>query len=38
VLWWQGPTLLNPLAVGLGFDGSRIFYEPLAAHASDLAA
>ena len=33
VLWWQGPTLLNPhLAVGTkDQDGSRIFYEPLAA-------
>ncbi len=37
VLWWQGPTLLNPhIAVGLkDLDGSRIFYEPLAAYASD---
>jgi len=33
VLWWQGPTLLNPhFAVGTkDQDGSRIFYEPLAA-------
>jgi peptide/nickel transport system substrate-binding protein len=32
VLWWQGPTLLNPhFAVGQkDQDGSRIFYEPLA--------
>ena len=32
VLWWQGPTLLNPhFAVGTkDLDGSRIFYEPLA--------
>jgi peptide/nickel transport system substrate-binding protein len=32
LLWWQGPTLLNPhFAVGLkDADGSRIFYEPLA--------
>jgi peptide/nickel transport system substrate-binding protein len=32
VLWWQGPTLLNPhFAVGTkDQDGSRIFYEPLA--------
>jgi peptide/nickel transport system substrate-binding protein len=37
VLWWQGPTLLNPhIAVGLkDLDGSRIFYEPLAAYESD---
>jgi peptide/nickel transport system substrate-binding protein len=34
VLWWQAPTLLNPhFAVGTkDQDGSRIFYEPLAAH------
>jgi peptide/nickel transport system substrate-binding protein len=33
VLWWQGPTLLNPhFAIGTkDQDGSRIFYEPLAA-------
>ena len=33
VLWWQAPTLLNP-HFGTGtkdLDGSRIFYEPLAA-------
>jgi peptide/nickel transport system substrate-binding protein len=32
VLWWQGPTLLNPhFAVGTkDQDGSRVFYEPLA--------
>jgi peptide/nickel transport system substrate-binding protein len=33
VLWWQAPTLLNP-HFGVGTkdtDGSRIFYEPLAA-------
>src|SRR5947207_5940487 len=32
-LWWQGATLLNPhFAVGTkDQDGSRIFYEPLAA-------
>jgi peptide/nickel transport system substrate-binding protein len=31
VLWWQGPTLLNPhFATGTkDQDGSRIFYEPL---------
>src|SRR3989304_1757993 len=31
VLWWQGPTILNPhLAIGVkDGDGSRIFYEPL---------
>ncbi len=33
VLWWQGATLLNPhFASGIkDQDGSRIFYEPLAA-------
>src|SRR5262249_54189612 len=33
VLWWQGPTLLNPLfAVGTrDGEGSGVFYEPLAA-------
>src|SRR5687767_185022 len=33
LLWWQGPTLLNPhLAQGAkDQEGSRIFYEPLAA-------
>ncbi len=33
VLWWQSPTLLNPhFAVGTkDQDGSRVFYEPLAA-------
>jgi peptide/nickel transport system substrate-binding protein len=37
LLWWQGPTLLNPhFAVGLkDADGSRIFYEPLAAWDPD---
>src|ERR1700744_3230289 len=32
VLWWQGPTLLNPhFAVGTKDpDGPRLFYEPLA--------
>src|SRR5260370_16651576 len=32
VLWWQGPTLLNPhFAVGTkDQDGSRLFYEPFA--------
>ena len=32
VLWWQGPTLLNPhFAVGTkDQDGSRLFYEPMA--------
>src|SRR3954447_18123709 len=36
-LWWQGATLLNPhFAVGTkDQDGSRIFYEPLAAWDSD---
>jgi peptide/nickel transport system substrate-binding protein len=33
LLWWQGPTLLNPhFASGTkDQDGSRLFYEPLAA-------
>lgn len=33
LLWWQGPTLLNPhFAVGTkDQDASRMFYEPLAA-------
>jgi peptide/nickel transport system substrate-binding protein len=33
LLWWQGPTLLNPhFAAGTkDADGSRVFYEPLAA-------
>src|SRR3984893_18273718 len=37
VLWWQGPTLLNPhFAVGTkDQDGSRVFYEPLASWDSD---
>ena len=37
VLWWQAPTLLNPhFAVGTkDSDGSRIFYEPLAAYDPD---
>ncbi|HEU0218489.1 MAG TPA: peptide ABC transporter substrate-binding protein [Stellaceae bacterium] len=32
LLWWQGPTLLNPhFATGVkDQDGSRLFYEPLA--------
>jgi peptide/nickel transport system substrate-binding protein len=36
-LWWQGPTLLNPhFAAGLkDADGSRLFYEPLAAFDPD---
>lgn len=36
-LWWQGPTLLNPhFAVGTkDQDGSRLFYEPLAAWSPD---
>src|SRR5262245_31805865 len=36
-LWWQSPTLLNPhFAVGTkDQDGSRIFYEPLAAFEPD---
>ncbi len=37
VLWWQSPTLLNPhFATGTkDQDGSRIFYEPLAAWGPD---
>src|SRR5438128_10003547 len=37
ILWWQGPTLLNPhFAVGTkDQDGSRIFYEPLAGWDAD---
>lgn len=37
LLWWQGPTLLNPhFATGTkDQDGSRIFYEPLAGWAPD---
>ena len=37
VLWWQGPTLLNPhFATGTKeADGSRIFYEPLASWNGD---
>ena len=37
LLWWQGPTLLNPhFAVGTkDQDGSRIFYEPLAGWSPD---
>ncbi|MEX2146236.1 MAG: peptide ABC transporter substrate-binding protein [Candidatus Rokuibacteriota bacterium] len=37
VLWWQSPTLLNPhFAVGTkDQDGSRVFYEPLAAFDPD---
>src|SRR5262245_35071108 len=37
VLWWQGPTLLNPhFASGTkDQDGSRLFYEPLASWDPD---
>ncbi|MBR0693932.1 peptide ABC transporter substrate-binding protein [Bradyrhizobium lablabi] len=37
LLWWQGPTLLNPhFATGTkDQDGSRIFYEPLASWDAD---
>lgn len=37
LLWWQGPTLLNPhFAIGTkDQDGSRLFYEPLAAWDPD---
>ncbi len=37
MLWWQAPTLLNPhFATGTkDQDGSRIFYEPLAAYDPD---
>src|SRR5215467_12775635 len=37
VLWWQGPTLLNPhFALGTkDQDASRLFYEPLASWDRD---
>ena len=37
LLWWQGPTLLNPhFATGTkDQDGSRLFYEPLATWDAD---
>src|SRR5450432_1847036 len=37
MLWWQGPTLLNPhFATGTkDQDGSRLFYEPLASWDPD---
>ena len=37
MLWWQGPVLLNPqFAIGTkDQEGSRIFYEPLAAWDND---
>ena len=37
LLWWQGPTLLNPhFAVGTkDQDGSRLFYEPMASWDPD---
>jgi peptide/nickel transport system substrate-binding protein len=37
LLWWQGPTLLNPhFATGTkDQDGSRLFYEPLASWDAD---
>src|SRR5258705_7702985 len=37
LLWWQGPTLLNPhFATGTkDQDGSRLFYEPLAGWDAD---
>src|SRR3954452_20121720 len=37
LLWWQGPTLLNPhFATGTkDQDGSRLFYEPLACWDAD---
>ena len=37
LLWWQGPTLLNPhFATGTkDQDGSRLFHEPLAAWDND---
>ncbi len=37
LLWWQGPTLLNPhFAVGTkDQDASRLFYEPLAGWGPD---
>jgi peptide/nickel transport system substrate-binding protein len=37
LMWWQGPTLMNPhFAVGVkDQDGARLFYEPLAAWDPD---
>lgn len=37
LLWWQGPTILNPhLSTGTkDFDASRVVYEPLAAFDTD---
>src|SRR5215470_6898958 len=37
VLWWQGPTILNPhMSIGVkDGDGSRIFYEPLVSFDPD---
>lgn len=37
VLWWQGPTILNPhLSTGTkDYDGSRVFYETLAEFDQD---
>jgi peptide/nickel transport system substrate-binding protein len=37
LLWWQGPTLLNPhlASSSKDYDASRIFYEPLAAFGPD---
>src|SRR4051812_16650781 len=37
LIWWQAPTLINPhFAIGTkDQDGSRIFYEPLAAWDND---
>ena len=37
LMWWQAPTLINPhFAIGTkDQDGSRIFYEPLAAWDND---
>jgi peptide/nickel transport system substrate-binding protein len=37
LLWWQGPTLLNPhlALISKDLEGSRIFYEPLAGWDAD---
>ena len=37
LLWWQGPTILNPhLSTGTkDFDAARVVYEPLAAFDAD---
>lgn len=37
LLWWQGPTLLNPHLAGgeKDLEGARLFYEPLAVWDAD---